>query len=212
MAKSPVFDQTYQKYLDQIAALDLHAMQDKLGLVRDGDDTIVRVINNDYRINLNAITDRRGKVPELGISVIIAKYILRCPETAPDDKTICAYRDFKDAGPLIHYFTNNAELFLAERFSNRAEQLAERCRQIGGKSYPSDLGYDVKYSFEGLPKIPILLLFNDADEFFPAECKLLFHRCAEIYLDMESLAILGVMLAQELSAGNIGTAPQFEFS
>jgi dienelactone hydrolase len=49
--------------------------------------------------------------------------------------------------------------------------------------------------FDALPKIPILLLFNDADDEFPAQCLLLFERRAEKYLDMECLAILGWLLA-----------------
>jgi hypothetical protein len=43
------------------------------------------------------------------------------------------------------------------------------------------------------------LLFNDAEEGFPAQCTLLFGQRAQNYLDMESLAILGGTLAHRLS-------------
>jgi len=49
-----------------------------------------------------------------------------------------------------------------------------------------------------LPKIPILLLFNGADEEFPARCAMLFERRAEKYLDMECLAIAGWALSAYL--------------
>jgi hypothetical protein len=40
-----------------------------------------------------------------------------------------------------------------------------------------------------LPRISLLLLFNDGDEEFPAKCTVLFQRHAEYYLDPECLAI-----------------------
>jgi hypothetical protein len=44
----------------------------------------------------------------------------------------------------------------------------------------------------------MLLLFNDADEEFPADCKVLFEKRAESYLDMECVAIIGMLLAEFL--------------
>jgi hypothetical protein len=49
--------------------------------------------------------------------------------------------------------------------------------------------------FNPLPRVPLLLLFNDADDEFPAHCSLLFERRAEKYLDAESLGILGMLLS-----------------
>jgi len=52
--------------------------------------------------------------------------------------------------------------------------------------------------FPALPKIPVLMLFNDADEEFPARCRVLFERRAENYLDMECLAMVGMLLFEYL--------------
>jgi hypothetical protein len=49
--------------------------------------------------------------------------------------------------------------------------------------------------FNALPRVPVLLLFNDADDEFPAHCSLLFEGRAEKYLDAECLAILGMLLS-----------------
>jgi hypothetical protein len=46
--------------------------------------------------------------------------------------------------------------------------------------------------------VPLLLLFNDADEGFPAACSVLFERRAGGYLDMECLAMSGMLLAERL--------------
>jgi hypothetical protein len=49
-----------------------------------------------------------------------------------------------------------------------------------------------------LPRISLLLLFNDGEEEFPAKCSVLFQRHAEYYLDPESLAMTSACLAREL--------------
>jgi len=66
------------------------------------------------------------------------------------------------------------------------------------------LSYDLSYEFNALPRIALLLLFNDGDEEFPAKCTVLFQRHAEYYLDPESLAMTGACLAKYLKrqAGN----------
>jgi hypothetical protein len=47
--------------------------------------------------------------------------------------------------------------------------------------------------------VRIYLIFNDADEDFPADCSLLFEKQAASYLDMECLAMIGMVLAQRLA-------------
>jgi hypothetical protein len=45
--------------------------------------------------------------------------------------------------------------------------------------------------FDALPKVPVVMLFNDADDEFSATCSVLFERRAENYLDPECLAMVG---------------------
>ena len=52
----------------------------------------------------------------------------------------------------------------------------------------------------GPPKMPVLLLFNDADREFPAQCAVLFERRAENFLDMECLAMVGMLLFEYLKS------------
>lgn len=56
----------------------------------------------------------------------------------------------------------------------------------------------VKVIFEALPKVPIVLLFHEADEDFPAQATLLFQNNAASYLDMECLTMIGGALAHYL--------------
>ena len=46
--------------------------------------------------------------------------------------------------------------------------------------------------------IPIIILYNDADEEFSAKCSVLFESRAEKYLDAECLAMIGWQLFSHL--------------
>jgi len=43
------------------------------------------------------------------------------------------------------------------------------------------------------------MFYNDQDEEFPANCSLLFEKRARHYLDMECLAMIGMVLAEWLA-------------
>jgi hypothetical protein len=61
-----------------------------------------------------------------------------------------------------------------------------------------ELASDFLSSFIVLPRVPILLLFNEADEDFPAQSSVLFEHRARHYLDMECLAMVGTLLVEHL--------------
>jgi hypothetical protein len=57
---------------------------------------------------------------------------------------------------------------------------------------------DFSVCFDPLPKVPLLLVFNDADGEFPADCSVLFEKRARSYLDMECPPMVGGALVQYL--------------
>ena len=72
------------------------------------------------------------------------------------------------------------------------------CINTGGNRQEGAYGHDVSMGFNFLPRIPLLLLFNDKDDEFPASCSLLFERRSENYLDAECLAMAGRVLFDEI--------------
>ena len=56
--------------------------------------------------------------------------------------------------------------------------------------------------FDALPKVPLLLLFNDRDEEFPAQCGVLFEKRTGKFIDMECLAVVGMLFFEYLKKEN----------
>ncbi|MCG8617936.1 MAG: DUF3786 domain-containing protein, partial [Desulfobacterales bacterium] len=98
----------------------------------------------------------------------------------------------------VNYFASDTELKISGRFSGKLSELKAACDKAGGIPEATDMPYDLAVSFRVLPRMAMLLLFNDRDEEFPAQCKVLFHRHSEFYLDPESLAMAGAVLAKTL--------------
>ena len=196
--KSTVFEETYTNYLARIGRLDFKKIADRLGAEMDGDDLIIPVFGKPTRVSNTGITGPSGSRPNFSVCVILFKYLLLCPDHDPIEKDWVSFKDFKDSAPFAGAFFNYTEVPLAKYFSGHLKDLEAACRRIHGHPPAATFSYDLCMQFNALPKIPVLLLFNDADDEFPAQCAVLFERRAENYLDMECLAMVGMSLFEYL--------------
>jgi len=199
-----IFEKNYRDYLAQVGRLDFTALAGHLGARTENHEIIVPFFGQSHRISAEAISGPDGKRPDYSICVVVCKYLLMCPDSAPRETDWVSYKDFKDAAPFVGGFTNNTEQAIARHFSGRLPALEDACRELGGQAAGSELAYDLKRVFHPLPKVPLFLLFNDADQEFPAQCAVLFEKRAENYLDMECLAVLGWLLADYLDRAGGG--------
>ena len=202
--QSSVFEKTYRDYLEQVTKIDLRSIQEKLGVRAEGNAIIIHLFGKPTRVSARGIIDQSGQRPSFDICVILCKYLLLCPDSIPKETEWTAYRDFKDTGPLTAYFANDVERSIAAQFSGRLRELETAGKALGGCSPDMELSNDLSMRFEALPRVPLLMLYNDVDEEFPAQCSVLFERRAETYLDAECLAIVGRLLFTKLETAAEG--------
>jgi hypothetical protein len=196
--KAPIFEETTKNYLAQLAGIDFLSRAKTLGITIQDGEALIPCLETTYRVSPNGVFDPLGKEPLHAVSIVLCRYLLLCPEKEPLGEEWVSYKDFKNAGPFVGGFVNNTEKALVRYFSGRMEDLKPAGHKLGGHPSDLELSYEVVLQFDVLPKIPLLLLFNDKDEEFPAQCSLLFQKKAERYLDMECLAILGWFLTDAL--------------
>lgn len=198
---SEIFETHYDAYCKQISRCDIAAAAKVLGGEIEGAGVKIRFIDRSYRVSGEGMTDEAGRRPGYVLCVILAKYILLCPDRIHDDPQWVSFKDFKKDASFtnVNFFTSDTEQAVQTSFSGKLDRLVQACRSLGG--IPRDIGasYDVSVVFEVLPRISLLLLFNDRDEEFPAQCRVLFQKHAEFYLDPESLAMAGAGLARRLN-------------
>ncbi len=198
MNPTSVFEETYKNYLTRIAELDFARIAERLGAEMSGAELIIPFFGNPHRVSTQGLSDPSGNRPDFSVSVVLFKYLLLCPDVDPIEDDWVSFKDFKDAAPFAGSFVNYTEAPLAKYFSGRLKYLEEACRGNHGHPPASTFSYDLSMQFNALPKIPVLMLFNDTDEEFAARCAVLFERRAEKYLDMECLAMVGMQLSERL--------------
>lgn len=196
--KSPVFEENYQYYIEQIRDINFKHIAPVLGALSDRDELVIPFFGKQYRVSKNGIVGPSGKKPEYFVCVVLFKYILLCPDHEPIPGDWQTFKDFRDAAPLISYFQKTVKSVLTRHFSGNLDRLITACKKTGGIPPDIQLSHDLSMQFEALPKIPVLLNFNDRDNEFPAQCSVLFQKRTEQYLDMECTAGLGNMLAAML--------------
>ena len=199
--KNPVFEKNYRHYLEELAKADLEAIEDTLGCRMDGDQMVIPFFGRDYRVSRHGITDAANQNPGYMARVVLAKYVLLCPAAVPAGNGWVSFKDFKSTSHFTNgnFFASDTEQAIVKGFAGRLAELAEACRQAGGAPHEAGMPYDLSVRFEALPRVSLLLLFNDRDEEFPAGCTVLFNQTAESFLDPESLAMTGACLAKNLT-------------
>lgn len=200
MTKTPtVFEQTARLYLDQIRQLDVAPLEEALGVKGEGEEILVPLFGKTHRITPTGVLDPWGKPAGFDRCVILCKYLLLCPKTEAKNSEWVTYRCLKNSGPLTKHFDHDVEEAIASFFAGRSEALGKSILRLGGVPPSLALSYDHGAEWAALPKVPLMLLFNDVDEMFPAKCNVLFRDSAESYLDAECLAMVGRLLFTLLS-------------
>ncbi len=197
---SEVFEKNYQDYCAQLAKIDFGSVIEKLGIVANGDKMFIPFFNNRYFVSTDGIADESGNRPDYITSVILAKYILLCPDQSYISKEWVSFKDFKKASHFtnVNYFSSDTERSIEKSFSGKLTELQKACEVLGGSKSEMEMPYDLSVQFNALPRIALLLLFNDGDEEFPAKCTMLFQKHSEYYLDPESLAMTSACLSRNL--------------
>lgn len=203
-ANGSVYYETYNYYLDQLKSMRFDGKEAILGITLDEDAVVVPYFGASVRLNYDGLTDEAGLQPDFSDCVVVCRYLIMCPRFEPTFKQWVAYRDFPDAGPLTVFWADTVEGKLARSFSGNVGRLRQAADDLDGIHTDMDIACDLCRCFRPLPKVPLLLVFNDADDDFPASASLLFEKRASIYLDAESQAILGHALTNRLLAAGDG--------
>jgi hypothetical protein len=207
MSESAAFEETYRGYLARIGTVDLSVACDRIGAEAEAAGLVVPLFGEPHRVGPAGVFGPDGRRPHLSVCVILCRHVLLCPPSAPSGGEWASFKDFRDAAPLVGSFAGTVDGSIARAFAGRADALLQAAAGLGGQAPIDSFSHDVAIAIPALPKVPLRLLFNDADDEFPAVCSVLFERRAAGYLDMECLAMLGMQLARRL-AGECGTGTQ----
>ena len=207
---SPVFERHYEDYLKQLKTLDLAAVGQELGGevadAQDGVRVTFSYLGRTYHVSPQAILRPDGSRAGYDACIVLCRYLIMgrdrgrtasAPEVKANTEWV-GFRDLKESGPLTVYFRDNVETALTGALSGKTGAAEAIVSHLQGRVPDMDLSYDLVMEIPCLPEIPMLLLFNDAEDGFPASTSVLFRGDVETYLDAECIAMTGYRLAAEI--------------
>ena len=212
---SPVFEQHYKDYLARLAGLDLEGMAFQLGgqavLGNDGPGIELPFFNRPHRISPAGIRDHSGRKPGYDTCIILCRYLIMArdwtgdedgpgtlsdPDSSPDSDRWAGFRDLRDSGPLTVYFKDNVEQVLLTALAGKMGNTGPLEEELGAVRPDMDVQYDLCLEIRALPRVPVLILANEAEDGFPPSCSVLFRPEVEQYIDAECIAMAGYRLAR----------------
>jgi len=181
---------------------DLVLAADRMDVRFDGERLIIPFFGTSHTITDTGVTGPGGKQTTPAVADVLKDYVVHCPESPPPEDRLISFRELEGAGPLVVSFANNTNKTITSTFTGRREELRRAAEPLSGIPALDSNGYDLSIRFEALPGVPIRLLFNDAEEPFPAQCTLLLHASIEAYLKMRAIFTLGTFLCGKLAANS----------
>lgn len=182
----------------RLGGLDLPALAEPLGAQATSGGLLLPSFGRLYRIYQGGIRDTQGNPPSPTHTVVLAYYVLEGGSAVPLSVKWVAFRDFKDSAFFMPAFRAAVEERIAREFQGKLEILRAASARLRGRDYPELGAGDLCYLIPALPRVPLLLVFHEGDEEFPASALVLYDAHSTSYLNLECLGVLAAVLADRL--------------
>lgn len=139
-----------------------------------------------------------GTAPNPWDAILIYNYIASCGQARPTGTWI-TYQSLPNSVSKAKTLAR-LEQELSQHFAGHLEQLRRQAAALGAERAQASENADFQGIFQPLPRVPVLLLFWDADpeEDFQAQAHFLFDATISDFLDLESLLFLVEQLIDRL--------------
>lgn len=192
------YEKVYETLWSRVRGLDLVDSAVPLGGLDLGNGSVeMMFLDEPLRVSREGIRDGRGRPPHEAVRIVLCHYLLRAGRGALSN-VWAAYRELENSAFFMPNFKDNVERRISQAFAGKVDDLERAVLSIGGRRHDGGASADGAWTFRALPHIPLLLVFNDGDEEFPADVRLLFDRAADVFLDAECLAVVGWIVAERL--------------
>jgi hypothetical protein len=196
-----VYEKVYQELLPKLASADIAGAAGDLGLaLRDG-AALVPCFASKYLVGKEGVKYADGGEAPLNHRIVLAYYIMHGGRGENAGRFV-PYRELPGGQDFARSLSQIVEGRAVNFFGGKLDLLKKAAAALDAASGEEYAPGDLSFVVNALPKMPLLMSFYDADEDFPAEVKVFYDITAPNFLDMECLAVLGLLFVQELEAAS----------
>ena len=131
------------------------------------------------------------------VVALLVYYLGRSDGTSPDGRMI-SFADLPDGRFYVQAFRGYTGAVLAREFADKPHDLGRAAEALGASPL-TGMG-DRAWRIQALPKVPLTLLWWDADDEFDARAEIMFDDTAPHHLTTDGCAVLGSWLTSALRA------------
>ncbi|MCP3954513.1 MAG: DUF3786 domain-containing protein [Desulfobacterales bacterium] len=182
-----------------LTAGDLYSAARRPGVTFNNGSLRIPFFGATYSLSPSQVLGPDGTPPSRAVAGILHDYVTHAPLADTGENRFISFRELAGTGPLAVSFANNTNKTITTTFAGRLDRLEQAAARLSGIPEKNSDGYDLCIRFNALPGVPVHLLFNDAEDDFPAQCTLLLPAAIEYCLDRRAIFTLGTFLCGRLA-------------
>lgn len=157
---------------------------------------ILSLLNEEIHVNYPSVEvcSSSGNALPVFLQALIL-YYFATSTGAPLSGNWVSFADLPNGRMYAHAFQGYSGDPVAKSVGTDLSRFHERCKKAGGLSCKMA---DAAYTFQGFPRVPLLLAYWLGEDVFPSTCKVLFDSSACNYLPIDACAILGSLLVKNV--------------
>jgi hypothetical protein len=182
------YDSIYLGLITKLSGCDFQEAADRLGLEYVDGSIQVCFLKREYRITLDGVEPLDGQPVNVNNRSVLLYYLLSKGQGDPENSYIL----FESIPRMISGLNVQSRLMntpLERYFGNDYVKFSEAAVKLGGIEEESQVGKHL-WRFDILPKIPVKIVFYDADDEFPVNMQIMLDKTALQFLEFECLAFL----------------------
>ncbi len=182
------YDAIYRGLVGRLAECDFRESAQRLGLEYANGQIRVRFLMRDYGITLNGVQPLDGQPVNVNNLSVLLYYVLSQGHGEPEN----LYIPFQSIPRLtggLNTLTRLMNAPLERYFGEDYQKFRDAALRLGGMEEESGRGKHV-WKLYVLPKIPMKIIFYEADEDFSVDIQIMLDNTAIQFLEFECLAFL----------------------
>lgn len=190
------YDSIYLGLITKLSACDFQEAADRLGLEYVDGGIRLYFLGREYRISIDGALPLDGQPVNVNNRSVLLYYLLSKGQGDPED----SYVLFERIPGMVSGLTLQSRLMntpLERCFGNDYVKFSETAKKLGGIEEESRAGTHL-WRFDVLPKIPLKIVFDEADDEFPVNIQIMADKTALQFLEFECLAFLVGCLVRAL--------------
>jgi hypothetical protein len=203
------YDSIYLGLIPKLSECDFRERAERLGLEYVDGGIQICFLKREYRITLDGVETLDGHPFNPNNGSVLLYYLLSNGRGEPENSYVL-FESIPRMISVLGFQNRMMSRPLEEKFGNDYVKFSKAAVKLDGIKEESHMGKHV-WKFNVLPKIPLKVIFYEADDEFPANIQIMLDKTALQFLEFECLAFMvGCFVRALIKTAQLGDVAGWE--